>query len=109
VGVEGAPQHVEGQGRFAAEVDDLADGVDAGVGAAAGVDAQALAGEALNGFLQHLLHGAQPRLHLPAVEVGAVVAQRQSEVPHVRPQATARIIASPLGCGGPSRARSAAE
>jgi hypothetical protein len=76
-GVDGAKEDGGGQGRVGAEVDDLADGVDAGVGAAAGVDPDALlAGQVGDGLFEGLLHGAQARLSLPAVEVGAVVGQR---------------------------------
>ena len=61
------------------EVDDLADGVDAGVGAAAGVDADACSPvERGEGGFQRLLHGAEAGLRLPAVEVGAVVAERSA-------------------------------
>jgi len=54
------------------EVGHLPDGMDAGIGSSAGVEADArLAGEARNGFLQGLLDGAQTGLRLPAVEAGA--------------------------------------
>src|SRR5207249_2048750 len=64
------------------EVDDLADGMNASVGAAAGIDAAALAGQGGEGLLQRLLDGTAAGLGLPAVEVGTVVAQNQFDVPH---------------------------
>ena len=65
------------------EVDDLADGVDAGVGPAAGIDAdRSLAGQLGDGLFERLLHGAKAGLRLPAVEVGAVVAEDEPDVSH---------------------------
>ena len=66
---------------FGVEVDDLADGVNAGVGAAAGVDADRLPRQRGDGGFQRLLHGAKAGLRLPAVEVGAVVAE-SAELAH---------------------------
>ena len=69
--------------RVGVEVGDLADGVDAGVGAAAGVNAHLLgAGELPQRGFERLLHGAETGLRLPAVEVGAVVAEGEFEVTH---------------------------
>ncbi len=73
MGVERTHDHVSCQVRFDVEVDDLADGVNAGVGAAAGVDANALLGQRENGVFERFLHGAEAGLRLPAVKVGAVV------------------------------------
>ena len=64
------------------EIDDLADRVNAGVGAAAGVDADWLPRQLWQGGFQRFLHGAKAGLRLPAVEVGAVVAQDEFEVAH---------------------------
>src|SRR5271165_1755286 len=68
----------------ATEVDDLADGVNARVGAPAGVHARSLAGEFGKSLFERRLHGPQTRLSLPAMEVGAVVADEDLEVAHRR-------------------------
>ena len=81
MGVDRPQQTFGGELRVGVEVDDLADGVDAGIGSAAGVDADALlAGELGDGLFERLLHGAVAGLRLPAVEVGAVVAEGELEV-----------------------------
>jgi hypothetical protein len=57
--------------------------MDAGIGSAAGIAADALlAGHRGDGLLQRLLHGAQPRLGLPTAELGAVVGEDEADVAH---------------------------
>ena len=66
---------------------DLADGVDAGVGAATGVAADPLvAGDCGDAGFQRLLHRAVPRLRLPPAEIGAVIGQGEFDVAHDRPK-----------------------
>ena len=67
------------------EMDDLAQGVDPGVGPAAGGGGRPGLGQLLDGRLERLLDGPQSRLALPAVEVGSVVGEGQLEIPHGTP------------------------
>ncbi len=66
------------------EMDDLAEGVDAGVSPATGVAVGDSAGELAEGVFEGLLDRAEAGLTLPAVEVGAVVGEGELEVPHER-------------------------
>src|SRR5438046_2717755 len=70
--------------RGGVEVDDLADGVHAGIGAAAGVGANSLARQLGNGGFERFLDGAEVELRLPAEEVCAVVAKGELDIPHGR-------------------------
>ena len=70
--------------RVGVEIDDLAKRVDTGVGAAAGIDTDALAGQSSDGLFEGFLHGAKARLHLPAVEISAIVGKCELEVTHER-------------------------
>ena len=54
-------------------MDHLSQGMDAGIGAARCLGDDGLAGEALDGLLQRLLHRQPVGLALPAAERGAVV------------------------------------
>src|SRR5713101_8968511 len=80
--IQGSNQHIRRMVSRRVKVDDLADGMNAGVGSAAGVGMDSFAGEFGDGGFQSLLHGSKPRLGLPAEEVGAVVAQGQLNVAH---------------------------
>src|SRR5688572_22080571 len=83
--VDCAKEPGSGNVRRAEEVDDLGDGMNAGVGSSAGVRANPrLAGQAHQGSFQRFLHGPKSRLRLPTAEVGAIVAQDQLEVAHAR-------------------------
>ena len=55
----------------------LAQGVNAGVGAARALGQRGFAGDPAQGGLQFALDGRLSRLNLPAAEVGAVVGQGQ--------------------------------
>ena len=68
--------------RRSEEMDDLPQGVDPGIGPAAGRRGRPGLGQALDRRLERLLNGPQPRLALPAVEIGAVVTEGQLDVPH---------------------------
>lgn len=79
--VEGADPLIAGEiGTGRVEMKGLAAGMDTGVGAAAGVDADfGIVGEAGKGGFDFALYGPLPRLNLPAAEGGAVVGGGQEE------------------------------
>src|SRR5213595_1188655 len=56
-------------------VGQVANCVNAGVRPAASVDAHSIPCQPGDGTFQRLLHGAETRLRLPAVEVGAIIGQ----------------------------------
>ncbi len=56
--------------------------VDAGVGASGGVDADRLAGDPFEGFLERLLDARPVELALPAEKRAAVIFDRQRETCH---------------------------
>src|SRR5262249_47587448 len=65
------------------EVDDLANGMDAGISPPTGVDADfRLTRQLGDGLLQRLLYGPVAGLRLPAVELSAVVAEGEFDVSH---------------------------
>ena len=85
--VDGHCQSIDGDARVRGEGRHLSDGMHPGIGAAGAHHRDA--GTDRNGhcLLQHALHGSQRRqswrlLPLPAVEVGAVVGDDQSEARH---------------------------
>ncbi len=64
------------------EVHDLPERMDAGVRPAAGCRSSLATAQLINGFLKGLLNCPQARLPLPAMKIGAVVAEGQFDVPH---------------------------
>ncbi len=73
--VEGAVQVRGGNGGRESEAGDLREGVNAGVCAAGALGKNALAGDPGDGVGEVSLHGGESRLDLPAMQVGAVVAE----------------------------------
>ena len=67
MGVERLDETAGGERSVGVEVGDLADGVNAGIGAATGVDAAAAAVRLGNGRFQRFLNRAEAGLSLPAV------------------------------------------
>src|SRR5690606_2477467 len=82
VGVDGVHHRLRRPGLFEIDADDLAGGVDAGVGAAGGGDADGLAAEGGDGALDRALHRRLVGLGLEAVVARAVVLQRQPVARH---------------------------
>ena len=80
--VEGAVQVGGGDGRGEGEGGDLAESVDAGVGAARALRKDALADGAVDGVGEHTLDGGQAGLNLPSAEGGAVVGEGELPVSH---------------------------
>src|SRR5262249_663391 len=80
--VEGPHDRLRRVSRGGKEVDHLAEGMDAGVGPAAGRGGRAGAGQLVEGVLDDVLHRPEPRLPLPAAELGPIVAERQLDIPH---------------------------
>ena len=64
------------------EVRHLRERMDAGVGPAGAVDDSFFLRDLACGFVERALHGGQPRLHLPAVECGAVVSDGEFDIAH---------------------------
>ena len=62
------------------EAGDLAEGVDAGVGASGALRERGFAGDAADGGLEFALDGALAGLDLPAAEIGAVVGEGELPV-----------------------------
>ena len=77
--VQAAVQVVVREARFGGEADDLAERVDAGVGAAGGGDAERLLRELVPGGFDRALHRRLVGLNLPAGVGGAVVGHGQLE------------------------------
>ena len=77
--VEAAVEVFVGEAGFGSEADGLAEGVDAGVGAAGGGDAEGFLREALPGGFDSALDGWLIGLELPAGVRGAVVGYCQLE------------------------------
>ena len=77
--VEAAVEIVVRESRFRRDADDLAERVDAGVGAAGGGDAERLLREPLPGGFERALDGWLVGLKLPAGVCGAVVGYGQFE------------------------------
>src|SRR5450631_437146 len=80
------PQHPGARGahRRGVEVDDLTDGVNAGVGTAGANRDYGRAGDESNGILHRVLHGGRVRLRLPSGVPGAVVLDQGRYAPGVR-------------------------
>ena len=88
VGVERDGKLVRCHAGFRVEVGHLGPGVDAGVRAAAALEAGMLAGHLQDGLLHYLLHGHAVRLGLPAHVVRAVVCDYGPDAPHHRSPGT---------------------
>ena len=84
VGVERPQKHLGRQRRLGAEADDLAQGVNAGVGPPAGQHADSLAGHFGDGVFQRFLNGRLVGLDLPAGVGRAVVGDGEFEGAHCR-------------------------
>lgn len=83
LGVDGLEQCVASETGRGVKVGDLADGVNAGIGAAAAIDANTLfLRDRGDGPFEHLLHRAAARLPLPAEELRAVVADDEPQIAH---------------------------
>ena len=73
--VEGAEEVGWRDGGVEGKADDLAEGVDAGVGASGALREDGFPGDVADGFGESALDGWERRLDLPAVEGGAVVGE----------------------------------
>ena len=80
--VEGAMEVGGGDGDGEGEGGDLAEGVDAGVGAAGALGEDGFAGDVVDGAGEGALDGGQAGLDLPAVEGGSVVREDGLPVRH---------------------------
>ena len=81
-GIQGALEFGGGEGGLRFEMGDLAEGVDAGIGAACAVDEDFFLSDLAGGFGDGALDGRLGGLDLPAVEGGAVVGDGEFEVAH---------------------------
>lgn len=79
-GVEGAEEDLGRVSGGGVEMDDLGEGVDAGVGASAGGDGRGVSEEGFEGLFEDELDGAAVALALPPAEVGAVVTDGELDV-----------------------------
>jgi len=82
--IAGALELGGGEGGVRFEMSDLAEGVDAGVGASGGVDGEVLGGEFAEDVNESALDGGLAGLDLPAAEVGAVVGEGEFDGAHER-------------------------
>ena len=80
--IAGALEFGSGQGGVSFEMSDLAESVDAGIGASGGVDGERFAGELAEDIDKSALNGGLAGLDLPAVEVGSVVGESEFEGAH---------------------------
>ena len=81
-GVDGQGQPVQGDAAVAFEIGAVAQGVYAGVSAAAANQLYRVAADLFQGFLHGLTDGDVVFLHLPAVVAAAVVFQSQGDISH---------------------------
>jgi hypothetical protein len=73
-------------------MDDLADGVNAGIGPAGANGDYGLAGDESDGILHRVLHRGRVRLRLPSRVIGTVVLHQGRYAPGIRSLADAKRI-----------------